>query len=209
VNCGSFFVALQLFRKVSAENFVGMAALASYSLFVVLAYLWFVLDPGLSFLLPYDLPALAFCAASLLCVLRGRWYLLCAVFVLATLNRETSYLIVLLVLFRWYLGGERGPALLVAGVLAAIWLALKLALVFWFWPASGGLVISGLRIAYNFAVLAKPWQWPALWPLILPVAVSAWGCRVADARPWAITASAGFFRCFASQISPSSAPMAT
>ena len=196
VNCASFFVALQLFRRLSAEIFTGMAALAAYFLFVALTYLWFVLNPGLSFLLPYDLPALAFCVASLLCVLRGRWYLLTLVFVLATLNRETSYLIVLFLAVRWYLGCERGRALLVAGMMGAIWLALKLALVFWFWPASGGLIISAVRIGYNVAILAKPWQWPTLWPLLLPLAASAWGWRVAAARPWAITAVIGFVSLF-------------
>ena len=192
----SFFIALLLFRKISAEVFAGPAAMASYFLFLALSYLWFILNPGLSFLLPYDLPALAFCAASLLCVLRGRWYLLGAVFVLATLNRETSYLIVLLLLVRWYLGYDRSHALLVAAILGGLWLVLKLALVFWFWPASGGLIISAVRIGYNFATLAKPWQWPTLWPLILPVAVCVWGCRIAAARPWAITATVGFLSLF-------------
>ena len=196
INCGSFFVALLLFRRVSAEVFAGTAAIASYFLFVALSYLWFILNPGLSFLLPYDVPALAFCVASLLCVLRGRWILLYAVFVLATLNRETSYLIVLLLTVRWYLGDEKRQALRVAGLLGALWVALKLALIFWFWPVSGGLVIAGPRVGYNFAILAKPWQWPTLWPLILPVAASAWGYRIAAARPWAITATIGFLSLF-------------
>jgi hypothetical protein len=196
VNCGSLFIALLLFRRIAADVFAGAAAIAAYFLFVALCYLWFILNPGLSFLLPYDLPALAFCAASLLCVLRGRWYVLGAVFVLATLNRETSYLIVLLLLVRWYLGYEGSRALLVAAILGALWLVLKLALVFWFWPASGGLIISAVRIGYNFATLAKPWQWPALWPLILPVAVGVFGWRVAVARPWAITVAIGFLSLF-------------
>jgi hypothetical protein len=173
-----------------------MAAVAAYLLFVALTYFWFVLNPGLSFLLPYDLPALAFCVASLLCVLRRRWYLLLAIFILATLNRETSYLTVIFLLIRWWLGCKKGgAALLLAGVLAAIWLALKVALVWWFWPESGAL-ISALRIDYNLATVAKPWQWPTLWPLILPIAVSACGWRVAVTRPWALTVLAGFLSLF-------------
>jgi hypothetical protein len=196
VNCASLFVALQLFRRLSVQLFSGMAAVAAYLLFVALTYFWFVLNPGLSFLLPYDLPALAFCVASLLCVLRRRWYLLLAIFILATLNRETSYLTVIFLLIRWWLGCKKGgAALLLAGVLAAIWLALKVALVWWFWPESGAL-ISALRIDYNLATVAKPWQWPTLWPLILPIAVSACGWRVAVTRPWALTVLAGFLSLF-------------
>ena len=192
----AFLVALQLFRRISTDLFAGPAAAAAYFLFLALSYLWFVLNPGLNFLLPYDLPALAFGAASLLCVLRRRWTLLCAVFVLATLNRETSYLIPLLLLVRWYLGDEGRRALFVAGILSALWFALKLALIGWYWPASGALVITELRIGYNFAILAKPWQWPALWPVILPVALGAWGCRVPAARPWAISVIIGFVSLF-------------
>jgi hypothetical protein len=196
VNCASLFVALQLFRRLAAQLVAGSAVVAAYFLFVALSYLWFILNPGLSFLLPYDLPALAFCAASLLCVLRRRWYLLSAIFILATLNRETSYLTVIFLLIRWAVGCERGGgALLMAGVLAAIWLALKVALVWWFWPESGAL-ISALRIDYNLAILAKPWQWPTLWPLILPVAASAWGWRVVAARAWTMTVLAGFLSLF-------------
>jgi hypothetical protein len=196
ITWASFFIALLLFRRIAAELFAGSAAIAAYFLFLALSYLWFILNPSLSFVLPYDLPALAFCEASLFCVLRGRWNLLSAVFIFATLNRETSYLIVLFLLVRGYLGDEKSHAFFVAAILGALWLVLKLALILWFWPASGGLIIAGLRIGYNLAILAKPWQWPTLWPLLLPVAVSVWACRIAAARPWSMTATIGFLSLF-------------
>ena len=197
VNGVSFFIALVLFRRVSATVFAGNLALFSYLAFIALSYLWFILNPGLSFILPYDLPALAFCQASLLCVLRGRWFLLCVIFAIATLNRETTYLIVLIVLIRWWLGLERRRVLVVAVVLTAIWLATKIALVFWLSGMSGAVVIAGLRIVYNLAILAKPWQWPTLWPLLLPVGLCVQGLRgEAYARQWSIAGIVGFLSLF-------------
>lgn len=197
VNGLSFFIALVLFRKVSAIIFAANGAFFSYLVFIALSYLWFILNPGLSFLLPYDLPALAFCQALLLCVLRGRWILLCAIFAIATLNRETTYLIVLIVLIRWWLGLERRPALAVAAILTAIWVATKIVLVLWLSGMSGAVVIAGLRIGYNLAILAKPWQWPILWPLLLPVGLCVLGLRGdPHARQWSVAGIVGFLSLF-------------
>jgi hypothetical protein len=197
INDVSFFVALILFRKISARVFEPREAVLSYLLFIALSYLWFVLNPNLSFLLPYDLPALAFCQASVLCVLSGRWFLLCVIFSMVTVNRETTYLIPLLVAVRWSLNLERPPALILAEILTSIWIGIKVLLFLWLSTESQGAVIAGLRLSYNFVTLAKPWQWPSLWPLLLPVAFAAFGLRgSAHERQWSIVALAGFASLF-------------
>jgi len=137
----------------------------------------------LAFLEPYDVPAmLAFCAC-LYALVADRMWLFYAVFVVGTLNRETTvFLIPLLFLWRRRLSWHALPLL-------AIWGAEKA----WLhhYVAAAGAEIFDLKIGYNLKEMIKPQMWPALaspfgflWALFL------WRFRVIREQPIAV-ATAG------------------
>lgn len=89
-----------------------------------------------------DLPAIAFFVIGALCMRRGRWWAYYAVFILATLNRETScFLTVLLVCTQW--PRRRWPVLMghCLGQLA-IWIGVKLLLARAFATNPGAAVVE-------------------------------------------------------------------
>ena len=202
VNCASFFFALLLFHQVAQIVFKSRALVfwANF-LFVVAAYSIFVLNPNLNFILPYDLPSLAFMQLCTLLVLRGRWIALALVFVFATINRETSFIVVIFLASRIALGLEprRFNALLTAITLTVIWIAIKASL---FLLLKGNGMEGGValfKLDYNIAILLKPWQWPNLIPLLIPLIVCI--CAVARAPTrimlsWAATYLVGFLALF-------------
>lgn len=76
----------------------------------------------------YDIPSLAFFTAGLLLIFRRRWLGFVLVFVLATLNRETScFLAVVYLLVTWG-DKERVRTLGRAAILAGIWVTIKVVL---------------------------------------------------------------------------------
>ena len=120
--------------------------------------------------LPYDLPSLAFFAICFALIVADRMVWLFPVFALATLNREsTLFLIVVLVLYRsadmqaagirarrtWETAGQ------IAGLIA-VWAGLRLLLHTIFHPAPPiGPVLAGFEIHVfdNMGYLLRPYYW--------------------------------------------------
>ena len=164
-------------------------------LYIAVLYLFFTLNPNVAFILPYDIPSLALSQACLLCILYGRWTWLYPLFVLGTLNRETSFLVVVFLAAR----AAMHPQLIRRTIphvvaLSALWIAIKICLHIAF---SHLATDEGLRLSYNFGILAKPWQWLALLPVLTCFGLSLWSLRFRLPQPeWALTASVGFVMIF-------------
>lgn len=197
LNAAACFVALGSFwcllNRLYAPGDPAQAIAAS--LFLALLYLFFCLNPNLAFILPYDIPAIAFTTASLCLWRTGKWLILVPFFALATLNRETIVLVpVAIAIHAFSTGGDRRE-LALAAVLLALWIAVK----FWLaWQFSHLPSEEGLRLGYNFATLAKPWQWPAIFilPLLAGFTIKA-ALRKDEGLVFALTALAGGAMLFA------------
>jgi hypothetical protein len=174
VNTTSYFVSLGVFALIAREVFDSRRdVICTSALFVVISYAIFILNPNLQFILPYDMPSLAFVQICCLLVLQRRWAVLGVVFALATLNRETSFLIILFVLTRvWTASEDRRTGLAVAVILSVIWLAIKFTLSSLIVGVESDAPVGGIvtiKFFYNLTTLLKPWQWPSLSALIIPV----------------------------------------
>jgi hypothetical protein len=179
VNFISYFAALTVFSLIAKEVFNSrQAAFYACSIFIVMTYFVFILNPDLQFILPYDLPSLAFTQICVLLVLRRQWPLLCVVFAIATFNRETMFLVILFTFTRAWTGSEeRKTGLAVTAVLAVIWLAVKAILAYFIKGGASDAALGGVaafKLVYNLTTLLKPWQWPALFPLLLPLALTVY-----------------------------------
>src|SRR5262249_23690976 len=122
------------------------------------------------------------------------------VFQFTTLNRETSFIVVIFLTSRILLGLEprRMRALLTVVALTVIWIVLKVGLAF-FVTGRGSFTIFNLKPLTNVTILLKPWQWPNLIPLGLPFAVCTYVSLSAPRRTalsWAGTYLLGFFALF-------------
>jgi hypothetical protein len=74
---------------------------------------------------PFDLPGTCLFTLALLLLHDRKWALYYPVFVLATLNRETSWLLGVICLFAWWRRMPTVPLLLHVAAQAAIWIGLK------------------------------------------------------------------------------------
>lgn len=170
VNSISMFLAMLAHTAAAQALFKNVAqARSSTFLFTTTAYLVFILNPNLPYILPYDIPALAFGGIGAWLVLSGRYLAACLLLPLAVLNRETAFmtpLLLLCLLLRGHASKRAWPYLIVMGV---IWLAVKLLLVQVF---SHNGDASEFKLTHNLVTLAKPWQWPALLPLLAMAALS-------------------------------------
>lgn len=196
-----FFTSIQVFRRIAIAVFhsVGPAACAVF-LFVVITYATFVLNPIHPFVLPYDLPSLTMMQLCTLCIVLQRWKMLIALFPVATINRETTFLLVVFLMFTWWFGPRTGrnSVLLMASVLSVIWIAIKLVLSFAITGGGSSAVFLGgvlaWRIADNLAEFLKPWLWPALLLNFIPVALLVMFLtgRLRSCRRWHLTAITGY-----------------
>lgn len=179
INALAFLAALLVLWPLALRVHAGSRPLAAAStaLFVALSYLFFCLNPNLSFALPYDVPALAFTLLALLLHRKGWWPALVLVFALGTLNRETILFVPVAIAVGALLPGGRRRDLAGAAGLVAVWIAIKAALAAHFAHLRSE---EGLRLAYNLAELARPWQWPAIFILPLLFGLAA---REALRRP--------------------------
>lgn len=179
VNVVAYFIALSFFALIAKDAFGTKAGqFFACFLFIVITYLVFVLNPNqkLQFILPYDVPSLAFIQICTVLLLRRRWLALYVVFAIATVNRETTFLIILFTLARCWTGWEeRRSGLKAAAVLVVVWLCVKAMLAHFVKSGGSDAEVSGMaafKVAYNAVELLKPWQWPAIFPLMLPLASS-------------------------------------
>ena len=131
---------------------------------------------GLSYTLPYDVPALFFFALSMYLIVSGRRWWFLVLFPLAVLNRETAcFITVFYAVWEWVRLAKEGagtgerlrriaPAVLLQMV---VWFAIKLYLVRVFGHNAternshvGGLFATNL--GFNLREIVKPQQWPIL-----------------------------------------------
>lgn len=191
----SCLIIVAIARKVLGPGRDAVAV--TVAIYIGMAYFFFCLNPNVAFILPYDVPALALSQACLLCVLTRRWRWLYPLFLLATLNRETSFLIVVFMAAVAFGGGgpDRRDAVRHITLLCGLWLLVKALLYYRF---SGLPSDEGLRLTYNLHSLIKPWQWPALFPLLASLTLSAWSLRdvPAETRAWGLTGIIGFLLLF-------------
>lgn len=165
------------------------------ALFMALLYLFFCLNPNLAFILPYDVPAIAFTVGCLCLWRAGKWLFLILFFALATLNRETIVLVPVTIAAHALAAGRGRRELALAAALFAVWIALKVWLA---WQFSHLPSQEGLRLGYNFATLAKPWQWPAIFALPILAGLTAKAAlRRDEGLGFALTALAGWMMFFA------------
>lgn len=200
VNSFSFFVAMQAFRRIAFHIFQSTALTAcGVFLFIVIAYLAFVLNPNLNFILPYDLPSLAFVQLGTLCIVRGWSKTLIALFAIATVNRETTFLLIIFLMFGWWFHQrkEQNSVLIVAAALGAIWIAIKLTLFLTVTGSGSDAPLGGMfavKLISNFAEFLRPWQWPSILPNFLPLGILAalLSMRLKSYREWHLTAVVGY-----------------
>jgi hypothetical protein len=178
VNVISVIIAFGTFLLIAKEVFTSRAEIFGAAiLFVIMAYFVFILNTSHQYILPYDLPSLAFTQVCCFLVLRRRWIILFVVFALAAVNRETILLIIFFVATRVLTGSEtRRTGIAVVATLSFIWLAVKSLLFFHFaGAASSDAALGGLalfKLFPNLATVIKPWQWPSLLPLVAPIVLT-------------------------------------
>lgn len=171
VNGSCIFLAM-VFHWLAAQTHFQERRLANLStlVFALICYAVFVLNPNLGYLLPYDIPALAFGGAGVWLVLSGRYLWATLVFPIAVLNRETAFMVPVLLACMALRGQADKRAWPHVAVMLLSWVAVKWALAQAFKGAVEG---SEIKLFYNLATAIKPWQWPALLPLIFMVVMSA------------------------------------
>jgi hypothetical protein len=147
----------------------GVAGWVSLSIvlvsFIDLASSW-----GLNYTVPYDVPALAFFCAGIWCVVTNRLLFFYLVFMVATLNRETSCFLILFYIVWNYcqlrgIAHARRTIALNAAVLSVLWVAIKIVPTHMFHGHS--FAVSGVSpvehiFVHNLRTLLKPQQWPVL-----------------------------------------------
>ncbi len=184
-SCGLMVaIAREVFRETTHVRI-------AVALYIGMAYFFFCLNPNVAFILPYDVPSMAFAQACLLCYLKRRWGLLYPLFAVATVNRESVFLVIAFIAIDGLLQRSIRRIVVPVVVLSAIWLAVKVGL---YVALSHLPTDEGTRIGYNVHALLKPWQWPALLPLMACFATTAWSLlRGRPAHPaWAVTGCLGF-----------------
>lgn len=187
INAISFLIALtgmsDLSNSVFAEN--RAARRIAMLIFIATAYYLFCLNPNLAYILPYDIPALAFCSVSLALAVREKWLPLFLIFPIAVMNRESIlflpiFLTVSSVWRKWDRAG-----ILCAGGLILIWAIIYTGEAYILLHT---LTQQGSRVLPNFHTLLKPWQWPSI--LALPAMIVVCGraaLRPSEVTPWQIS----------------------
>ena len=131
----------------------------------------------------------------IIAVLRRHWLLLMTAFAIATVNRETIFVVDIFLFVRWGLGAGRPADIKFAVILAAEWVAIKLGLSLALTGHHSGATVAQLTLGYNLTTILKIWQWPNIFALFVPVILSIWLLKSTNGREqrsWAITYLIGF-----------------
>ena len=145
-------------------------SVSAWARLLVVIVSFFNLTPawGLNYTVPYDVPALAFCAIGVWLIVSARLAWFYPLFCVATLNRETSCFLVLFFVL-WSVLQRKKPSLsgstaVHAVVLTALWVAVKFTATHLFqghaFSATDQFMTA--RMAYNIREFFKPQQWPVL-----------------------------------------------
>ncbi len=155
------FLTLILFRNY-LHRFMPSRNTDTYALVLFYPLLWnyCILSP---FFFPWDIPAIAFFILGLLYMVDRRWMAYYVVFILASLNRETScFLVVAYILVEI---GRRDTKPIVANVLVQtlIWLLIKYTLTMMFSANPGAKVFENhMRNNINFYLTTREWGLPII-----------------------------------------------
>lgn len=126
-------------------------------------------------------------------LLDRRWVFACALFAAATLNRETTFvLIVFAAMLDIHRNGRLSkPAVGALAVMIVSWLTIKALLYALLPPGHGSDGIAVAQIGFNLAMFLKPWQWPNIALTIIPPILFAQRLirirREAPEWPWLAT----------------------
>ena len=170
VNSVSLLIAM-LMHNAAARALFKDVALARFStvVFTITVYFIFILNPNLPYILPYDIPSLAFGGLGAWLVLSGRYMWALVMLPLAVMNRETAFMTPMLLLCLLLRGHAKKPGWLYLIAMGAMWVAVKLLLVQMFIHNGDA---SEFKLPHNLATVVKPWQWPALLPVFTMFVVS-------------------------------------
>lgn len=135
-----------------------LARIFSFFLFLVLPYLY-LLNRVLPLRYPSDLPAVLFFTLGLVLIYRRNWILYYPLFVIATLNRETSCFLTVACLVT--AAGRERPKSIATHVAAQalLWTAIKYGLCR-LYAANSGDGLYHFNVSYNLEFLADPKAYP-------------------------------------------------
>jgi hypothetical protein len=161
-------VLLGVFFRHYLRRFIAdpiLASVAALTIYAVLPFNYFNLP-----YYPYDIPSVLFFTIGLLLIYERQWSWFFPLFVIATLNRETSIFLAVATLFVLF---DRYPRMQLAALVGSqlvIWTALKAAL--WFIYSENRWLGYGLyqfQLKVNAATLLN-------YPIKGVIALATWGC---------------------------------
>ena len=178
--------AATLATRATITTLTGDSEFARFACFLLplMAYFNLVLDYGLSYTLPYDLPSLAFFCGGILLIVRKQWVLYYPLFVTAMLNRETAiFLAVVLACWEWADASGSANAERVRRILLHTSLQVVIAVTIKLWlrhhfaanaTEGNGNGLFSTAIRTNVHSLMNPGQWPLFLSLFAFLPVPLW-----------------------------------
>lgn len=175
----SFIVSALVAQVIRIHLFPGKSLASPGSLMnliILLPWIYimfglFILNPNLNFILPYDLPSVAFQFILLAMILkRFHILLLLPMFVVATLNRESTMLILIFTVILSFASRKTDSHYFprVASSFALAWIGVKLILRQVFLNSDSETSFGLIR---NFGYLLRGIQIPSIFPLIVMLSV--------------------------------------
>lgn len=148
--------------------------LGALALFLVLPFN-FIFPKNWPYWYPWDVPALTFTAIGLLLIHDRRWKLYYPLFIAATLNRETSCFLTIVLLLTWYQRLPLRQLLAHVAAQAVIWIAIKVAIERAFADHEGYGRFYSEALRDNMVVVSDWKNWPLLFSnfgyLWIPIAI--------------------------------------
>ena len=159
IQCGSVFLLVLAFQSCLGLFFEKrLAPLFSLLLFLVLPFNY-LLDRFLAIRYPTDLPAVLFFTIGLVLLYRRNWLLFYPLFIIATLNRETSCFLSVVYLFTALGRENRRKIIIHLGAQILLWTAIKYCLYMLYRANPGSEFFQG-HIQQNLGFLMNPAAYP-------------------------------------------------
>jgi hypothetical protein len=163
-----FLIALAFVFRRYVSLFINdavLSSIAALTLYAVLPFNYFNLP-----YYPYDIPSVLFFTLGLLLIDEQKWWWFYPLFIIATLNRETSIFLAVVTVFVGFDKYRPWTLALLAGSQLAIWTAIKAAL--WLLYRQNRWMGYGLyqfQLKVNLATLVN-------YPIKGVIALATWGC---------------------------------